>query len=651
MRTPLAPDAKDLRLLCEQSIAAVLTHLLPGGHRQGKEWCVGSTSGEQGNSLKVCMKGSKVGLWADFAGASSGDILDLWQAVRGLTFVETLKDVAQFFGVQAMPKFHGHDDAVVKRKSYRKPSAPKGSAKPDEGSDVWTYLTMQRGLSEATVKLFRIGERKCGLSVVRDDKSSPVHGPEVIFGFFNPEQELVGLKYLAVNRPEINGKVQRIIHAEAECQPILFGWQAMSPNARFVVITEGEINAMSLHELGVPSLATPFGAGHGAKHAWIEHEYDRLQRFERIYLLFDEDSAGSSAIADLVERLGRHRCLVMPHLGREIWGKDPNDWLINGADADLIAGYLAEAKSVDPEELRNASEFRDAIIEEFYPTDGAVPGFAFPMGRIAEKLFMRWAEVSIVTGHPGHGKTRWLSHIAASAGGQGARVCVASLEDRPQKYLRKLTQQVLARELPTIPQIDEAVEWYKNRFWIFALTGVARRERMLEVFAYARRRYNVRLFIIDSLMKCGLAETDYDGQKLFIEDLTNFANLHDVAIMIVAHPKKEHSEEEVPGMYGVRGGAAIAGLAMNGFTIHRNKTKERKIRELSVAGIETLEDEQKLEALQAEYDALFYCWKDRENGEDFAVKLWFDRPTGLFHDSPISMSSHPIAPIDYEPPA
>jgi hypothetical protein len=34
---------------------------------KGQEWCVGSVSGEAGESLKVRVRGAKVGRWSDFA--------------------------------------------------------------------------------------------------------------------------------------------------------------------------------------------------------------------------------------------------------------------------------------------------------------------------------------------------------------------------------------------------------------------------------------------------------------------------------------------------------------------------------------------------------------------------------------------------------
>ena len=64
---------------------------------------------------------------------------------------------------------------------------------------------------------------------------------------------------------------------------------------REVTITEGEIDALTAWDYGMPALSVPFGGGGGAKQRWIEAEYDRLCRFEVIYLALDMDREGNIA--------------------------------------------------------------------------------------------------------------------------------------------------------------------------------------------------------------------------------------------------------------------------------------------------------------------------------------------------------------------
>ena len=122
-----------LRRSLEGRAREVAEHLLPRGVRDGQEWCVGSTAGEPGKSLKVRVKGSKVGTRADFAAnGESGDLIDLWQAVKRCSLPEALKQIRAWLGISE-PTFEGRS-----RKTYRRPEKPRCNAPK---SAVKEYLT------------------------------------------------------------------------------------------------------------------------------------------------------------------------------------------------------------------------------------------------------------------------------------------------------------------------------------------------------------------------------------------------------------------------------------------------------------------------------------------------------------------------------
>ena len=47
------------------------------------------------------------------------------------------------------------------------------------------------------------------------------------------------------------------------------GWHLIGAKQRQIVLTEGEIDAMSLHQVGIPALSVNQGAG---AHQWIEFD-------------------------------------------------------------------------------------------------------------------------------------------------------------------------------------------------------------------------------------------------------------------------------------------------------------------------------------------------------------------------------------------
>jgi len=128
------PRARACRALLLSRVLAVAEHLLPRGVLDGKDWCVGSIAGEPGKSLKVCVRGPKAGLWADFAaGGESGDLIDLWQLVKRLSLVAAVDEIRSWLGI-APTNFEKRE------KVYRRPEKPKGAA---PRSAVLDYLAQE----------------------------------------------------------------------------------------------------------------------------------------------------------------------------------------------------------------------------------------------------------------------------------------------------------------------------------------------------------------------------------------------------------------------------------------------------------------------------------------------------------------------------
>jgi twinkle protein len=121
--------------------------------------------------------------------------------------------------------------------------------------------------------------------------------PAVAFPYLR-NGELLQVKRIGTERP--NGK--KLIMAEADCEPCLFGWQAMDKKPA-VVLCEGEIDCMTYSQFGISALSVPFGGGKGAKQQWIEYEYHNLDRFEEIWLSLNDD-VGREAAKEIARRLG-----------------------------------------------------------------------------------------------------------------------------------------------------------------------------------------------------------------------------------------------------------------------------------------------------------------------------------------------------------
>lgn len=558
---------KELNTMLVGQIGSILSFLLPDGKKQGHEWVVGSLAGEGGKSMAVRMTGGKTGVWSDFAtGDSGGDLLDLWSAVRQLSFVETLKQVKIYLGVKEdKPRF-------VKTKRHKKPPKPN-LKKPSSEMLEWFA---GRGISKTTVEKLKIAEK---------DEA-------ICFPYFSPEGELELCKYRSLK--------DKKFWSNADPIPCLFGWQAIDDNHRNVVITEGELDAASFWQMGVAALSIPKGGGKGGKQDWINYEYDRLARFDEIYICMDNDEVGQDAKEEILTRLGQERCKVVELSNY----KDANEVLVAGED---LHAFLDKAKTEDPEELRQLTDFHDEILKGLTTGFDDLPGMRLPWDKSFGEVKLRPSETTVWSGINSHGKSVLLSHVIVDGILQGERFCVASMELPPESFGGQLYSQAGWES-----RVDAALyEFVSDSLWVFNSYGTAKGRRILEVFRYANKRYGVTQFVIDSLAKCGFSEDDYSGQKAFVDLLVDFALEHRVHVHIVVHVRKGQGEEKIPGKFDIKGTGAIVDMASNAFIVWRNKEKESAIKEGGNFS-------------KSDPDTILNCVKQRKTGVEPMYQLWFN---------------------------
>lgn len=588
--------AVELAALLAAKVESVVVHLLPNGRRVGHEWRVGSVDGEAGKSMGVHLSGEKAGVWLDGASGEAGDLIGLWMAVKRCDLRIACSEAMEFLGIR-----EDRDRPEHHRKSYRKPDC---DGVRSLSAEHLQWLHAVRNLPHASVEAYKLASR----------------GDRLMFPSLR-NGELIAAKYR---------RLPKTFSAESDCEPVLFGWQAISGNARAVVICEGELDAIAWHAYGFPALSVPNGAG---AQSWIEGEFEALAAFDTIYLSMDMDAAGQKAIPELCERLGRERVRVV-----SLPCKDANECLMDGVPATEIIAALRDSRTMDPAELRNASEFCDAIWDEYTRIDD---GLVLPWAKTHDRLKLRPGELSIWAGINGHGKSSVVGHIVGHLTSGGARCCVASMEWRTAMWLARMGRQIAGCARPSRAYSDHIAASYRETLWAFDVTGAAKSRRILDVFAYARRRYKIDLFVLDNLTKCGFADDDYAGQKRFVEDLADFARSTNSHVMLVAHMRKGEGGEDRPsGKHGVKGSGGITDVASTVVEVWRNLPRERALARAAQPDAAPL-DEKFTPDGEMGADCLLLVHKQNATGDQPVVRLWFDKSSTQFlgrpHHRPRSM--------------
>jgi twinkle protein len=226
--------------------------------------------------------------------------------------------------------------------------------------------------------------------------------------------------------------------------------------------------------------------------------------------------------------------------------------------------------------LRPAQHYTIKVIERFNPPDGVVLGNTFRLQVLQPVVFGK-AEVSIWTGISGHGKSLLLNQLALDLAKNDVKVAIMSLEMAPDRTLHRMIRQAVGSKDPDDRLIFKAMDWLGRNIWVNQDTGTSKLDPMLKVFQQMAGDYGISHFMIDSLLKLGLAEDAYNEQKFLVDRLQRFAHSNGVHVHLVAHARKGNDEASIPGKFDVRGAAGITDLADNVLSVWRNKKRELDI--------------------------------------------------------------------------
>lgn len=284
-------------------------------------------------------------------------------------------------------------------------------------------------------------------------------------------------------------------------------------------------------------------------------------------------------------------------------------------DFDAYLNGQDESASVRP-----AASWVEAVIRAFEQPPH-LSGAALPWSRTHNVVRLRRGELTILLGHSGHGKSMLIGQIALHLMAQDERMCIASLEMKPAATMQRMCRQAAGSNAPDRRFIHDLHEWTNGRLWLYDQQGQVSPERILAVGRYCHQQLGVTHFVVDNLLSCGIAEDGYDQQKQFILALATHAHDTGQAVHLLAHSRKGKDELTPPGKFDVRGSASITDLADNVFSVWRNRGKE-------LAQDEGRHDK------NAEEDALLIVCKHRHGEWEGRVKLWFDKRSQTYLQSP-----------------
>ncbi len=416
--------------------------------------------------------------------------------------------------------------------------------------EALTYLQDKRGFSLETIKRFRLG----------------AEGDWVSIPFF-----LAGDCFLIKYR-RYRGEGERF-KRESGFESGLFISPYQVDNAT-AIVTEGEFDAISLAQLGFPNVFSVSVGAETFKPEWIEF----FEPYQRILVCFDSDEKGQRGAEKLAERLGRYRCyrVILPQ-------KDANQCLVAGYGTEEIARCLRQAQEYTPRNLKSPQDYVDQLAklwkrDRIQTVSTGWDSFDRLLGGL------RPGELTIVTGETGQGKSTWASNLAYNRMLQGDFVWIGSFEQKPPPLLAKFVSMRLGRSFYklTEDEFKQALEFLINlplRFldhW-----GTINIETLKESLYYCKRRYDVKLAMIDHLHAFIKYTGDAERQAIdqAVTEIKAWAMELEIPIFLVVHPKNIQGGSRgnpVIEATDLKGSSGIRQWSDNVISIWRDKRREEE---------------------------------------------------------------------------
>ena len=435
------------------------------------------------------------------------------------------------------------DEYYKSQKRYRRFKRPE---KPIEPLEPAVEYLAKRGISSEIAKKYEI--------TIKQETNNIL-----VFPFYDEKGELQFIKYRKTDFDKEKDKNKE--WCEKDCKPILFGMKQCNEKFDRLVLTEGQLDSLSVAEAGIENaVSVPTGAN---GFTWIPYCWDWLTKFEEIVVFGDCEKGKITLLDDISKRFPNKVKHVREADYLEC--KDANEILLkHGPDAVKKAVEnaialpvnkvlsLADVENVNIFELQKLKTGLKELDDTLY---GGIP----------------FGIVCLVAGKRGDGKSTLTSQIMGQAVEQGYNTFAYSGELPNYLYKSWFDFQIAGRNHITENNKDGRInrfitnpnqklinDWYREKAFIYdnRIVEDDEQEDLLKTITQAIMQYGIKVILIDNLMTAMYIDEKqgsdkYDQQGRFVRALTKIALQYNCLILLVAHRRKNSfttdANDEVSG--------------------------------------------------------------------------------------------------------
>ena len=345
----------------------------------------------------------------------------------------------------------------------------------------------------------------------------------------------------------------------------------------FCVITEGEIDAMSISQIQgnkYPVVSLPSGAPSANKYLAANLKW--LNQFSRIVLCFDSDEPGEKAAEKAIEILPAGKAAIC-RLPR----KDANEMLL-ADEAEELKSLLWKATPCRPDSILNAKDLWEELTKE--GTSSVCP-FPYPQLDQFTRGFRKSQMVTIAAGS-GTGKSTICREFAHHFLKNKLTVGYIALEESVQRTMQGILGIELNKPLHLEDNIDDIDElkvafdrlFGTEKLFLYDHFGSLDPDRLIEQIQYMATAEGVDVVILDHLtiVVSGLADVDERRAiDITCTKLRQVVESTGVALILVSHLRRpqgvSHEQGQQVSTSDLRGSSAILQLSDLCISAERNQ--------------------------------------------------------------------------------
>jgi twinkle protein len=358
----------------------------------------------------------------------------------------------------------------------------------------------------------------------------------------------------------------------------LYGQHLWRDGGKMLVITEGEIDALSVSQLQSnkwPVVSVPNGASGAAKS--LAKNIEWVSKFDKVVLLFDDDEPGRAAANECAALLPPGKAFI----GRIAGHKDANEALQAGDGAKVIDAIWG-AKEYRPDGLVSIADVREEALK---PVVIGLP-WCFPTLNDAT-YGRRLGEVYALGAGTGIGKTDFLSQqIEHDVNKLNEQVGVIYLEQKPVETAKRVSGKAAGKRFHVpdgtwcLAELDHALAQLDGKVTFYDSYGQTEWDVVKEKIRYMAVAQGIRLFYLDHLTALADTEDEKGSLEQIMKEMAGLANGLQIIIHFVSHlttPEgKPHEEGGRVTIRHFKGSRAIGFWSFLMIGLERNQQAENE---------------------------------------------------------------------------